>query len=232
MDQCRIIAAGFTRSGSTWQYNVARLMLEEMGNPVYHTHGHPVDQVSNGKMLQQFTNGSFTIAKSHQFWPDGANVADCVLLTHRDARDTVLSWMRISNTTDAVYLQRFIETTTRYSAEYMAWRGWCKHHSGCMEMTYQTLHSNPIKAIVSIQQHLGPFFLQLNATLIHEQVLSLYNSTTVDWDPVTAFHTKHVTNGGSEMWKEGDWDEIALKDMDVIFRSYHSALGYNVNHNQ
>jgi hypothetical protein len=205
-------------------------MLEAMGNPVYQTHGHPVDEIANTKMRQTFLNGSWTIAKSHHFWPDGAQVANCVLLTHRDARDTVLSWMRVSTSTDGTLLQQNIGQTARYTAEYVAWRKWCKNHPGCIEMAYQMLQSDHIKTIQSIQQHLGPWFVQLNATLIHEQVLSLYDSTKVDWDPVTAFHTKHVTNGGSQVWKEGDWDEVLLKDMDVVFSSYHSALGYPVNH--
>jgi hypothetical protein len=231
-EQCRIIAAGFQRSGSTWQYNVARLMLEEIGNPVYHTHGHPVDQISNAKMLQTFLNGSWTIAKSHHLWPEGAKVADCVLLTHRDARDTVLSWMRMFNSTDGAFLQRNIEQIARYTTEYMAWRKWCKNHSGCIEMAYQTLQSDHIEAIHSIQRHLGPRFFHLNATRIQEQVQELYNTNKLDWDPVTAFHTKHVTNGGSQVWKHGDWDEVSLKGMDVIFSSYHSALGYPVNHDE
>jgi hypothetical protein len=228
-DHCRIIVAGFTRSGSTWQYNVARLLLQGLKD-VGSTHGHPVTDTSNQHMLINFTKSEWVVAKSHHFWPDAAKFADCVFLTHRDARDTVLSWMRMSNSTDNAMLQRYIDFTARYSLEYLAWRRWCKKPF-CHEMSYQTLQTNHVEAIHSMQRHLGPSFRQ-DAHSIHEAVQSLYNSTRVDWDPETAFHTKHVTNGGSQMWKEGNWDEVALTDMDIVFETYHSALGYPLHHGE
>jgi len=226
-DGCRVIVAGMTRSGSTWQYNAVRLALISTGKHAGNVHGHPTDTSTNADMLAAFRNQSWSVAKAHHFWPDGAAIADCVFLTHRDARDVVLSWLRLQNRTDT--LQLFVADTARFIGEYMLWKDWCRRKRTCHELSFKELRQNPVDAITAMQWHMDPN-ASVESAQINDQIAKLYNSTTMDWDKETAFHTKHITNGGSQMWKIGDWDNVTLTNMDNLFSSYHLALGYPLSH--
>ena len=88
----RIVAAGLSRSGSTWQFNALRILLQHaakaIGQPenlVQSAHGHSVDD------LQACLTHRVCIVKVHEFLPRVLNQVDAVFVTHRDPRDVLLS---------------------------------------------------------------------------------------------------------------------------------------------
>ena len=68
----RIAAAGLSRSGSTWQFNALRLILQHAvhtygprgAEPPHSQHGHTVDEVQN------CLNRRYCVVKVHEFLPD------------------------------------------------------------------------------------------------------------------------------------------------------------------
>ena len=88
----RVVAAGLSRSGSTWQFNALRILLQHAAaaaglaeSEVGSAHGHSIDE------LQPCLNKRVCVVKVHEFMPRVLLQADAVFLTHRDPRDVLLS---------------------------------------------------------------------------------------------------------------------------------------------
>ena len=88
----RLAAAGLSRSGSTWQFNALRILLQHAAaaaglaeSEVGSAHGHSIDE------LQPCLNKRVCVVKVHEFMPRVLLQADAVFLTHRDPRDVLLS---------------------------------------------------------------------------------------------------------------------------------------------
>ena len=88
----RIVAGGLSRSGSTWQFNALRILMQHaaksVGLPestVSSAHGHSIDD------LQPCLKERICVVKVHEFLPRVLVQADAVFVTHRDPRDVLLS---------------------------------------------------------------------------------------------------------------------------------------------
>ena len=88
----RIVAGGLSRSGSTWQFNALRILMQHaaksVGLPestVFSSHGHSIDD------LQPCLKERICVVKVHEFLPRVLVQADAVFVTHRDPRDVLLS---------------------------------------------------------------------------------------------------------------------------------------------
>ena len=86
------VVAGLSRSGSTWQFNALRILLQHAAaaaglaeSEVGSAHGHSIDE------LQPCLNKRVCVVKVHEFMPRVLLQADAVFLTHRDPRDALLS---------------------------------------------------------------------------------------------------------------------------------------------
>ena len=86
----RLVAAGLSRSGSTWQFNALRLLLRHAvrrwGNAtgpvvVRSAHGHAIGEV------QDALAHPYAVVKIHEYTPDVLLRVHAVLVTHRDLRD-------------------------------------------------------------------------------------------------------------------------------------------------
>ena len=88
----RIVAGGLSRSGSTWQFNALRILMQHAAksvglseSTVFSAHGHSIDD------LQPCLKERICVVKVHEFLPRVLVQADAVFVTHRDPRDVLLS---------------------------------------------------------------------------------------------------------------------------------------------
>lgn len=82
-----VVCAGLIRSGSTWQFNAVRVILETAtGKPVTTAHGH-----DGAALLKSCEGAEHCVVKLHEFDRAVLERADMVLVSHRDLRDCLLS---------------------------------------------------------------------------------------------------------------------------------------------
>lgn len=83
----RVVCAGLIRSGSTWQFNAVRIILEmATGKRVTSAHGH------NGtEILRSCSAAEVCVMKIHEFDASVLAGSEMVLVSHRDLRDSLLS---------------------------------------------------------------------------------------------------------------------------------------------
>lgn len=163
---CHVLAAGMQRSGSTWQFNVVRLLLNTSLDPglpgVALEANH---QSKDGARKFDALARPFAVVKSHAFDPDAVaraglgppTPATCVLLAHRDARDIMLSWLRWNNATPQFDLPPTLQLeafTLRWTEENLHWRDWCfaRTNRCCHVMSYEDLMTEPVGQIRAIAQ--------------------------------------------------------------------------------
>lgn len=84
-----VVVAGLYRSGSTWQYNAVRLILEAAGHDV--RVGELEDCAPDHEGAQ--------VIKWHRWAPDLARAADVVLTSYRPMAQAAASWSRFSENT-------------------------------------------------------------------------------------------------------------------------------------
>jgi hypothetical protein len=88
-DTIVVICGGMGRSGSTWQFNVAKMIFEQLGH----------DDIGAGWVddLPVFADHKLVLVKIHQYDPALAARSDLVLTSYRDLRDVLASSQRCFN---------------------------------------------------------------------------------------------------------------------------------------
>ena len=84
----RVIASGMTRSGSTWQYNAIRMILESdgvCGGPgnVAHSIAHPDNHEAYSHLKHVLLSSRCAVIKAHEFHAGLLPAADYVFSSHR-----------------------------------------------------------------------------------------------------------------------------------------------------
>eukprot|EP00210_Caulerpa_lentillifera_P006708 g6410.t1 len=205
-----ILSAGMDRSGSTWQFNVLRLLM-----------GNLTDVVSGWKLdKKNFTEHKYAIVKAHSYVPLANDTAWTKVLTftsHRDIRDVCASQYRLYNQTPCVEIEKYIKSHIKLS------------NISVYDMAYEKFLHNQEEAVISMAEaltnHLPGYQWnedlytvnqivktvnlqakeqskderQNNETFKQKDWISMYNKTT-------HFHIGHITDGkwGSfkKMFKE------------------------------
>jgi len=89
--QVHLLAAGMSRSASTWQFNALRILIEHatasegLKVQVHSAHGHRMVDIE-GCLSRRVC-----VVKMHEFVPALLSKIDAVFLTHRDPRDVLMS---------------------------------------------------------------------------------------------------------------------------------------------
>ena len=127
----RVVAAGLSRSGSTWQFNALRILLQHAAaaaglaeSEVGSAHGHSIDE------LQPCLNKRVCVVKVHEFMPRVLLQADAVFLTHRDPRDALLSSAQKISSCLAYGTQPLLSAFAHYAS-------WYPH--ACHDMRYEDM---------------------------------------------------------------------------------------------
>ena len=137
-----VLCAGPERSGSTWLYNAVRLLMSAAQVPC---DSYWIHQLSKSKLEERLKEGRFVLVKTHKYYSDyndwlfGFNPV--ILLTHRDLRDVLASYIRVGWTSDI---------PESYVQHHLQWR----NHAS-LDLSYEEIVSNAKTSLVKIASTVG-----------------------------------------------------------------------------
>ncbi len=174
-----IISAGLHRSGSTWLFNVLRLIFLETNQEIYSCFM-PFDQA-------QFKSNN--IVKIHKYHPSALNFADFIFLTKRDLRDIAASAVR--RKLIPLKLEAIIDYLTEVvNKEYLPWKPFID-----LEIEYEKLIKNKRSYIALIGEKLNQKLTRPLINTIYTKVETMSKNVKV-FDPISQLHPNHITDGG------------------------------------
>ncbi|KAL6063957.1 hypothetical protein QOT17_011260 [Balamuthia mandrillaris] len=200
---CKVIASGYTRSSSTWQFNVLKLLVQRAtGLPedqVASNHGHEI------RRAKQLLDGNpVAVAKIHEYFDplelagNAKGNAVFVFTSIRDPRDSAASCHRLMAKGTKLFAGS--SSCEKLVQEYFQWyQQWLRFSD--YDLSYVASVHNPVQEIQNMAQVLGITDLtREDFETIHRQVLSSYKSKegkagpVAKWDPQTGFNTNHITD--------------------------------------
>lgn len=172
-----VLVAGMVHSGSTALYNVVRLAMKNAGVPFVSGYAE-----QEGAKQTALSSGDARLIKIHEYRDDIAGMADFVITTRRDLRDTVASAAR----------RKFPAYRTRGGAVAYArynrslYDVWAERSD--YEFVYERFMQSPVPVIQEVLSALG--LDDIDATTIFEEVRAL---PTDDYT-TTLLSPSHVTD--------------------------------------
>jgi hypothetical protein len=207
------ICAGMYRSGSTWLYNAARLILQHASVPDLGT-----GWIAEKDAILQHQNA---LIKIHSYDPGLAARADVVLTSHRDLRDVAASLFRKFKLEFST--KPILETMQDYSR-------WAK--IAAYDVHYERLLVDKMAELQNVAAvlKLPPPAV---ATLPLEKILSEIEgeqfterrSTAQRYDAVNLMHEDHVTDGRHGSW-EGFVPDNIIRAIETEFAGWMRQKGY------
>ncbi len=203
------LVAGMNRSGSTWLYNVVRLLLARSGAPDLAA-GWVEDRE---KLLKHRT----AVVKVHIFDPSLLIEPYMVLTSHRDLRDVAASLARKFKLPASVEMTRYVFNQYRRWAELARF-----------DMCYEAMIADAPAMVGQVAAALG---VEVDATAQAEVAAEVdaakrsIRADTRGFDPQTLLHTGHITDGRPGSWRE----DLSPERADEIvkgFRSWMELQGY------
>lgn len=170
----KIVCAGFHRSGSTWLYNVVRIMCEEV-------YGKQNVCARFFNQWDQSQKASCYVIKTHRFQPSLID-ADFIFTTIRDLRDVAASAVRMKMIEES---QAYTWTVNLLKQEYEPWKKYTQ-----LELVYEHFIEKKVVSIARIAKRLK---FDLDAQIIHEKVESI-KIPTDKADVVEQLHPNHISN--------------------------------------
>lgn len=191
----RIIAAGNVRSGSTWQYNALRLLLQQKLVAENRTE---IVQFSAGHLRElprlraALLSSNFSVIKLHEFDASVLSLADFVFTSHRDPRDVYVSIEDLGVFSGGMELEA---STSSYNQ-------WLEY--SCYDLKYEEMISDPLRELDRMASALGIPRKYLDLPRILLEIAKYYDearSKKSDWHPISAFHEKHIQHPIPGNWK-------------------------------
>lgn len=200
-----IICAGMPRSGSTWLYNAVRLAFVLSGNRVEAGWIH--DYIN-------FRKKGIVILKTH-FHPS-PTPPDFCFYSYRDVRDVIASFKRQSGR-----LYSFVKVKQIISLfEY--WRDIAD-----FSMKYESMMRNPDEVVEILLSTLN---INLPVKQVLDEIDKLESPPKVQrwnlYNKENLLHPGHITNGGSNTWK--DIDPSLIHRVEKTFESWFIRNGYSL----
>lgn len=208
-----VVAAGMIRSGSTWLYNIARVLHETAGAKVY------------GSWVADFNSHSAreadcVVLKVHEADPTLAERADRVLTAHRDLRDVLRSASDMGWATAPEAASNMLFRATESHAFWAA--------RADVDLKYEEVMVDPTKAAGAVSRALG--LLDDDGTLARvTEAVSLLNepSSGRSYDPVTLLHPRHRSGAPVHAWKSAV-DATIVQDVERTYSDWFRRYGYDV----
>lgn len=181
------LSAGMPRSGSTWFYNAARLILCS----------HPAirDRFSGGWIgdIARLPRQPYMLIKLHEFTPQLVSQAQCVLYSFRDPRDVLASAARM-----------FGRPASLADAEHLLAQDalWRQHARLCL--CYETMLAEPRATVAAMAaaleiEGIDPQALVTElADMSHQSPGGVANQP----HPVNLYHRDHITDGRHGSWQD------------------------------
>jgi hypothetical protein len=210
-----ILSAGMPRSGSTWLFNAARLLLDHQNNDNYKA-------VWIGNIEKQTIENldNTLLIKIHNYDEALASKADLIIYSFRDIRDSIASNERKFTIKPSIeQADNLIELDTKWKqcADFI--------------LRYEDMMKNKQ---ASLQQLARYFKLPASDKTIEAIQLALdgfsYNSSDKNngtYNMDNLMHKNHITNGGYGTWKE-QIDPVLITQIEAKYRSWFKTNHYPV----
>lgn len=203
-----ILAAGMPRSGSTWLYNVARLILEANFTESECWCGWIED-------FRARTARRVNLVKLHEFDDRMAAMADTILYCYRDVRDVLASYDRMWGTPPTV------EAAEGLLRQFDRWM----EVQTCV-VRYDELVGRPERVIAIIAKSLG---FQVDTHHLTRRLADLSfqssGSRSDEYHKVNLYHPKHTTHGGHATW-HGKIDPRVIAEIESRFGDWFERYSY------
>jgi hypothetical protein len=200
-----VLSAGMPRSGSTWLFNAARLLLRRAEGD-----GLSSGWVGDWPSLQQ---GRTVLLKLHDFDAPLVRRADVVLYSYRDVRDVLASSKRKFGTPPSV------EAAKRLLEHDRRWR-----QAARLVMRYESMLADPAAVVKELAEVLE--IRNVNSAAVVEEIRALDASATAGgYDRETLLHPGHVTDGRHGSW-DGWLDGDLLRQVETECGDWMTANGY------
>lgn len=203
-----VICAGPERSGSTWLYNAVRLLLSaaRVSCDSYWIH-----QLSKSKLEERLEQGRVVLVKTHKYYSDyddslfGSDFNPIVLLTHRDLRHVLASYVRVGWTNDIL---------ESYVQHHLQWR-----NRASLDLSYEEITSNTKSSLVKIASTVGLQNIVAHAEI--KQVVLRLNSLKAPVDTVDQVTKMWPSHRGEVKHDTSDFDFLLDR-----FPEYAKLYGY------
>jgi hypothetical protein len=179
-----VLSAGMPRSGSTWLYNAARLLLQDtVADPADFSAGWIRDLAAKPATPLQ-------LVKVHAYDRGLARRAAVVLYSYRDVRDAVASRARMTGEAQVA------GEATHYVKHDRRWRKVADY-----VMRYESMRADPDRALRDLAAALGAATVdtpKLRARL--ETLEQAESKRESGYDRQNLLHARHITHGGHGSW--------------------------------
>lgn len=155
----KVLVTGLSRSGSTWQYNAVKKILEKAVVAAREA-GHLEPMTTEGWEVQSAhadgdsedfdacLGARLCVLKTHIFVPRLLLRVDVILSSHRDVRDVVLSSMLMFNACFSPTGKTRTERSHGVAVRFQAYAHWTPY--ACYDMTYETMMQNRTAEVVRL----------------------------------------------------------------------------------
>jgi hypothetical protein len=202
-----ILSAGMPRSGSTWEYNAARLLLRRaLGN-----------DLSSGWIddWQRLPQAPVLLLKLHEFDAFLARHAAVILYSFRDLRDALASSRRMFGTAPSLELAR------RWLNADRQWRA----VADC-SVRYEDLLTDSATLVCGLARALAVG--EIHADEVLQEIAALSDRSgdgPGGYDPDSLLHRGHITDGRHGTWREWLEPEL-LRKLEREFHDWFQNNGY------
>jgi hypothetical protein len=198
-----VLCAGIPRSGSTWLFNAARLLLERRG---------PVTSGWIEDVGRSPDPDATTLIKLHGFDERLATRADVVLTSRRDLVEIAASAVRLGWISDRGAAD-FIDGVV---AQHAAWAAYASY-----ELAYERLRGGAAGVVGEVGAALGVEVDPRDAAEIGERIDRFsYTGASGTYDPVTLLHPRHTAPVPYRLSSETE------RASHIRFRDWLAAHGY------
>jgi len=193
-----IFAASMPRSGSTWLFNVARILLESQPENK--------DKITTG-FIGDFPSlqlKPLMLIKIHDFIPGLIEHVAKVFYSYRDLRDVLASRSRMFN----------VEPSMQQADNFIKQHEiWMKHSN--FTMKYEDMKANKELIVSGLAKSLG--IENFSAPKIIEGVDKLKYESGKTFDDKNHYHPGHITDG-----RHGSWENIVSESLEKeLLDKYH-----------
>lgn len=211
-----IIAAGMPRSGSTWLYNAARLLISSIPSMSKDFSFGWVGDIDN------IPKTKFMLVKMHDYDSRLVEASSCVLYSYRDIRDAVASSYRKFRRTPT------IEVADQFIAQYGKWEN-VAHYV----MRYESMLTDKENIIEDLKNILLLEKNEIDNTEIVRTIetLNYQNSGNKNeiYHTTNLYHRDHITDGRHGSWKD-TLDISLVKEIEKKYKSWLIKNQYPLNY--
>lgn len=206
-----ILSAGMPRSGSTWMFNVIRLLMEEKIDP---------NQFSSCWIddFDKTATPKNMLIKIHDYNQTWSQKASIVFYSYRDIRDAIVSFSRKFGIKPSLSMAQRLITNDRQ------WR-----FISAYNMRYESMLSDPLSIIEAISELIG--VKPDSRHLLSKLNMLDYNNEGPKNDQyhlINLLHKNHKTNGRHGSWKEYINKELLIQ-IENEFKQWFDLNGYSLS---